>query len=123
MNDTLVGALVIAFAALVTMMPGMEMSVMEGADIPPGWSYDPSTWLQRAPIILLALVGFLASRYMAAYQLGHINLVWDPFSGNGTRRVLDSEISKMFPVSDAAHRRSGFWSPFCGGSRNSLLKS
>lgn len=101
MNDTLVGALVIAFAVLVTMMPGMDMSVMEGADIPPGWSYNPSTWLQRAPIILLALVGFLASRYMAAYQLRHIGTAWDPFFSDGTRRVLDSDISKMFPISDA----------------------
>jgi hypothetical protein len=101
LNDTLVGALVIAFAVLVTMMPGMDMSVMAGADVPPGWSYNPSSWLQRAPIILLALVGFLASRYMAAYQLGHINSVWDPFFGGGTRRVLESDVSKMFPISDA----------------------
>jgi uncharacterized membrane protein len=101
-NDTLVGALVIAFAVLVTMMPGMDMSVMmEGADIPPGWSYNPSTWLQRAPIILLATVGFLASRYMAALQLGHITTAWDPFFGDGTRRVLTSDVSKMFPISDA----------------------
>ena len=100
-NNTLVGALVITFAVLVTMMPGMDMSVMEGGDIPPGWSYNPSTWLQRAPIILLALVGFLASRYMAAFQLGHITTVWDPFFGDGTRRVLTSDVSKMFPISDA----------------------
>lgn len=101
LNDTLVGALVIAFAVLVTMMPGMDMSVMDKGDVPPGWSYNPSTWLQRAPIILLALVGLLASRYMAAYQLGHIPGVYDPFFADGTRRVLDSDISKMFPVSDA----------------------
>lgn len=102
LNDSLVGALVVAFAVLVTMMPGMDMSVMnKGADIPPGWSYNPSTWLQRAPIILLATVGFLASRYMAAYQLGHITTVWDPFFGDGTRRVLTSDVSKMFPISDA----------------------
>jgi uncharacterized membrane protein len=101
-NDTLVGALVIAFAVLVTMMPGMDMKVMmDGADVPPGWSYNPSTWMQRAPIILLALVGFLASRYMAAFQLGHINTAWDPFFGDGTRRVLTSDVSKMFPISDA----------------------
>jgi uncharacterized membrane protein len=101
-NDTLVGALVIAFAVLVTMMPGMDMRVMmDGADVPPGWSYNPSTWMQRAPIILLALVGFLASRYMAAFQLGHINTAWDPFFGEGTRRVLTSDVSKMFPISDA----------------------
>ncbi len=85
LNDTLIGALLIAFAVLVPMMPGMDMSVMDGADIPPGWSYNPSSWLQRAPIILLATVGFLASRYMAAYQLGHIDSIWDPFFGDGTR--------------------------------------
>ncbi len=101
-NDTLIGALVIAFAVLVTMMPGMDMSVMtEGADVPPGWSYNPSTWLQRAPIILLAVIGFLASRYMAAFQLGHVTTAWDPFFGDGTRRVLTSDVSKMFPISDA----------------------
>jgi len=101
MNDTLVGAFVIAFSVLITMMPGMDMSIMDGADVPPGWSYNPSSWLQRAPIIFLGVIGFLASRYMAAYQLGHINTVWDPFFGDGTRNVLDSDISKMFPISDA----------------------
>lgn len=101
MNDTIVGALVIAFSVLITMMPGMDMSVVDGADVPPGWSYNPSSWLQRAPIILLAVVGFLAARYMAAYQLRHIGSAWDPFFGNGTQRVLDSDISKMFPISDA----------------------
>ena len=101
-NHTLVGALVIAFAALVSGMPGMDMSVMmTGPDIPPGWSYNPSTWMQRAPIILLAAVGFFASRYMAAFQLGHIDHVWDPLFENGTRRVLQSDVSKMFPISDA----------------------
>lgn len=101
LNDTVVGAFVVAFAILVTMMPGMDMSVMDGADVPPGWSYNPSSWLQRAPVILLAVVGLLASRYMAAYQLGHLNSVYDPFFGDGTRRVLESDVSKMFPISDA----------------------
>ncbi len=101
MNDTLVGAFVIAFSVLITMMPGMDMSIMDGADVPPGWSYNPSSWLQRAPIIFLGVIGFLASRYMAAYQLGHINTVWDPFFGDGTQRVLTSDVSKMFPISDA----------------------
>ncbi len=101
-NGTLVGALVIAFALLIPGMPGMDMSVMmTGPDIPPGWSYNPSTWVQRAPIILLAAVGFFASRYMAAFQLGHISNAWDPVFGSGTRRVLQSDVSKMFPISDA----------------------
>lgn len=38
---------------------------------------------------------------MAAYQLGHIDAVWDPIFDLGTVHVLDSEVSKMFPVSDA----------------------
>lgn len=59
---------------------GMDMG---DGDVPPGWSYNPSTWTQRLPIIALALVGFLASRY----QLDHITNAWDPFFGNGTERV------------------------------------
>lgn len=101
-NDTLMGIFIIAFAVLVPGMPGMDMSVMmTGPDVPPGWSYNPSTWLQRAPVILLASTGFFASRYMASYQLGHIPYPWDPFFGDGTRRVLESDVSKMFPVADA----------------------
>jgi uncharacterized membrane protein len=101
-NDTLMGALVIAFSVLIAGMPGMDMSVMmKGPDVPPGWSYNPSTWMQRAPIIVLAAVGFFASRYMTAYQLGHIPTVFDPIFGDGTRRVLHSDVSKMFPISDA----------------------
>jgi uncharacterized membrane protein len=103
-NDTLVGAAVIAFSVLVPMMPGRtHHHVMHaaGPDTPPGWSYNPSDWIQRGPIIAMALVGFFLSRYLAAYQLGHIAYPWDPFFADGTRRVLDSEVSKAFPVSDA----------------------
>ncbi len=40
MNDTLTGALVIAFAVLIPGMPGMNMmAMMSGPDVPPGWSY------------------------------------------------------------------------------------
>ena len=98
-NDTLSGALVIAFVLLMPGMPGMRM--LPGPDVPPGWSYNPSTWPQRAPIIALAFFGFLLSRYMAAYQLGYIDSAWDPFFGDGSERVLDSDVSKMFPISDA----------------------
>ena len=103
-NDTLVGSLVITFSVLVPMMPGRaHHAVMmgPGPDRPPGWSYNPSNFLQRGPIIGMAFVGFFLSRYLAAYQLGHIAYPWDPFFGDGTRRVLDSEVSRAFPVSDA----------------------
>jgi len=103
-TDTLVGALAITLSILVPMMPGMahHMAMLQpGPDIPPGWTYNPSTWHQRAPMIGLAFVGWLLSRYLAAYQLGYINHVWEPFFGEGTVRVLTSKVSKMWPISDA----------------------
>lgn len=104
MNDTLVGVVAIVLSILVPMMPGMahHMEMMKpGPEIPPGWSYNPSSWHQRAPMIGLAFIGWLASRYLAAFQLGYINTVWDPFFGDGTAKVLTSDVSKMFPISDA----------------------
>jgi uncharacterized membrane protein len=103
-NDTLVGALVIACSVLIPMMPSRahhDVMITPGPDTPPGWSYNPSDWFQRGPIVAFAFVGFFLSRYLAAYQLGHIPYPWDPFFGDGTRRVLDSEISKAWPISDA----------------------
>ncbi|RRJ34092.1 vitamin K epoxide reductase family protein [Halocatena pleomorpha] len=96
LNDTLVGVLVITFTVIIMMR--MEM---DGATVPGGWSYNPSTAAQRAPLIALGLFGFFVSRYMAAYQLGHINAVWDPFFGTGTAQILNSRVSEAFPVSDA----------------------
>lgn len=96
LNDTLVGILVITFSIIVMMR--MEM---DGASVPAGWSYNPSTAAQRAPLIALGLFGFFVSRYMGAYQLGHISYVWDPVFGNGTVQILDSQVSAAFPVSDA----------------------
>lgn len=75
--------------------------MLPGPDAPPGWSYNPSSWPQRAPIIALALVGFFLSRQMAAYQLGYTHTVWEPFFDPGTRAVLGSDLSKSFPISDA----------------------
>lgn len=98
-TDTLVGTLVIGFALLI---PGTHPAdARPGPDTPPGWTYNPSTWPQRLGIVALAFVQFFAARQLAAYQLGHTASVWDPFFGEGTRRVLDSDVSKAFPVSDA----------------------
>ena len=104
LNDTIVGALAIALSILVPMMPGMahHMAMMQpGPEVPPGWTYNPSTWHQRAPMIVLGFIGWLISRYLAAYQLGYIDRIWEPFFGEGTVRVLTSEMSKMWPISDA----------------------
>ena len=91
LNDTLVGALVITLSILVPMMPGMahHMAMMQpGPEIPRGWTYNPSTWHQRAPMIGLGFAGWLISRYLAAYQLGYIDRIWEPFFGEGTVREI-----------------------------------
>lgn len=101
-NDTLIGALVVAFAILAPGMPMAEgMSMEPGPDVPHGWSYNPSSWPQRAPIIALALVGFFLSRQMTAFQLQHITSLMDPIFGLGTQTVLTSDVSKSFPIPDA----------------------
>jgi hypothetical protein len=100
-TDTLIGSLVIALTVLIPGMPGMMKMMKMGPEIPPGWSYNPSSWLQRAPIIALGFAGWFIARYLAAYQLGYIDTAWDPFFGAATMRVLDSEVSKAFPISDA----------------------
>jgi nucleoside-diphosphate-sugar epimerase/uncharacterized membrane protein len=111
-NGTLVGVLVIALSVLIPMMPGMSMAgMMGGPDIPPGWAYTPASWLQRMPIGVLALIGFLIARILGAYQLGHIDTVWEPFfagSGdmkgvmNGTETIITSDMSKAWPIADGA---------------------
>ncbi|MDP2310631.1 MAG: vitamin K epoxide reductase family protein [Pseudomonadota bacterium] len=62
--------------------------------VPPPWHHNPSSWRQRIPIILLALVAFLIAAYMALYQWRLVDEVWDPFFGEGTRVVLDSDVSE-----------------------------
>lgn len=100
-NDTLVGVLVIAFTVLIPGMPGMMQMMQPGPETPPGWSYNPSSWLQRTPIVVLGFVGWFASRYLASYQLGYIHTAWDPFFAQGTMRVLRSSVSRAWPISDA----------------------
>ena len=106
-NDTAIGSLVIAFAILVPMMPGMSHEgMMDKSDLPPGWTYCPSTYLQRLPIVALGFVGFVIARQLTAYQLGHADGVWEPFFGgrggeNGTETIITSEVSKAWPIPDA----------------------
>jgi len=101
-NGTLVGALIIALSILIPGMPNMIMFMKMGGDVPTGWSYNPSSWPQRSIMIGLAFIGWLASRYLGAFQLGYIDYAWDPFFGDGTMTVLDSDMSHSFPISDAA---------------------
>jgi len=101
-NGTMVGALIIALTILIPGMPNMIMFMKMGGDVPTGWSYNPSSWPQRSTMIGLAFIGWLASRYLGAFQLGYIDYAWDPFFGGGTVNVLNSDMSHSWPVSDAA---------------------
>lgn len=110
LNGTLVGTLVTCFAMVVRPFPSLSpVAAATGPEVPPGWDFSPSDWFQRIPIIFLAFIGFFISRYLTAYQLGHIDAVWDPFfSGaeiagekNGTEEIITSSVSKAWPVPDA----------------------
>lgn len=70
--------------------------------IPPGWAYNPSTWGQRLPIAAAAMVGFAIATYLSLYQYDVIDSVWDPFFGEGSETILDSGLSSVLPVKDAA---------------------
>jgi uncharacterized membrane protein len=109
LNDTLVGGLIVAFAIGTPPESGPSpLAGASGPEVPPGWDYNPSTWTQRLPIIGLAVIGLLTSRYLTAYQLGHIDSVWEPFFAggadpkNGTEEIITSEVSRAWPVPDAA---------------------
>jgi hypothetical protein len=102
LNDSLVGILVMALTILIPGMPNMIMYMQHGPPTPPGWSYNPSSWPQRWIMIATGFAGFVVSRYLAVFQLGYVDYVWDPFFGfaGGTERVLNSDMSHMWPISD-----------------------
>ena len=108
LNCTLTGALVFGFAVCVQPPPGVApLAAVDGPVVPPGWTFSPSDWTQRVPIIALAFIGLVISRYLAAYQLEHIDAIWDPFFAgtratlNGTEDIITSDVSKAWPVPDA----------------------
>jgi len=108
LNDALLGMLVAGFAVLTPPEPGVSpLAATRGPEVPPGWSFNPSAWTQRIPIIVLAFIGLQISRYLAAYQLGHIDSVWEPFFAggpepkNGTEEIITSSVSQAWPVPDA----------------------
>lgn len=97
------GATLIAILLIVLywIIPSAREKSSTAAEVPPKWSYNPSAWSQRIPLIGLALLGFFISRYLAAYQLGYSDTTWDPVFKDGTEKVLSSDISKAFVISDA----------------------
>lgn len=77
--------------------------------IPPGWNYNPATWPQRLPLIGLALVGMGIATYLTLFQVGVVETVWEPFFGDGSRRVLESDLSRVLPIPDAALGAFGYF--------------
>jgi uncharacterized membrane protein len=75
---------------------------------PPGWSYNPSSWSERLPIVGLALVGFAIASYLAAFQIGLVPRVWEPFFGRGSEVILTSSVSRVLPLPDAALGAFGY---------------
>jgi nucleoside-diphosphate-sugar epimerase len=101
-NDTIAGTLAISFAVLIGIPPGIAADAeADQTDTPAGWSYSPSTYVQRVPIVALAFLGFLISRYLTAFQLGHVPAAWDPAFGAGTETVITSWASKAWLIPDA----------------------
>lgn len=75
---------------------------------PPGWDYNPAAWSQRVPIVIAALVGFGIATYLALYQWRIIGSVWEPFFGNDSEKILNSRISRLLPIPDAALGAMGY---------------
>jgi uncharacterized membrane protein len=63
----------------------------------------PSAWASRAPVLALTVTGLVISTYLALFQYGLIDTVWDPFFGPASSQaVLTSALSRALPVHDAA---------------------
>ncbi|MGH8958678.1 MAG: vitamin K epoxide reductase family protein [Acidimicrobiia bacterium] len=75
---------------------------------PPGWSYNPSAWSERTPIVVLATVGLGIATYLTLYQVGVVSTVWEPFFGTGTDEILNSRLSRILPIPDAALGAFGY---------------
>jgi uncharacterized membrane protein len=71
-------------------------------------SGSPSAWEKRLPIAGLALAGLAIAVYLTLYQLGIVPIVWEPFFGDGSRRILHSPISRLLPVPDASLGAVGY---------------
>ncbi|MGH7966443.1 MAG: vitamin K epoxide reductase family protein [Candidatus Binatia bacterium] len=81
---------------------------MKSPSLPPGWSYNPSGWSERLPILAFALVGFGIAAYLALYQWGVFTVVWEPLFGDGSQKILHSGISRLLPIPDAALGAFGY---------------
>jgi uncharacterized membrane protein len=61
-----------------------------------------------AALATLAIAGFVVASYLALYQLGVFTTVWEPLFGDGSRTILNSSVSRMLPIPDAALGAAGY---------------
>lgn len=62
----------------------------------------PSSWPPRIARVFLAVACSGIATYLALYQYGVVEQVWEPFFGDGSRIILrESWISNLLPVPDA----------------------
>ena len=80
----------------------------KASEIPKGWDYNPSTWSERIPIVILAMIGFIIAGYLSLYQFEMLDTVWEPFFGNDSVTILNSKISNVLPIPDAALGAFGY---------------
>ena len=73
---------------------------LKDRNIPPSFISNPSSWNKRLPLLLLAVAGFLIAFYLGLYQLHVFSNVWEPFFGNGTKKILTSSVSRSLAVPD-----------------------
>ncbi|MGH7874597.1 MAG: vitamin K epoxide reductase family protein [Candidatus Binatia bacterium] len=78
-------------------------------DVPAAWDKNPSSWSDRLPIVALALIGCAIAAYLALYQWGVLATAWEPFFGDGTLTILNSRISHILPIPDAAMGAFGYF--------------
>lgn len=81
-----------------------ELAPLE-VDAPP-FHRNPSAWSQRVPIAILAAVAVVISAYLAMFQWGLVDTVWDPVFGEQSATVLESNVSqrmhRWFGIPDAS---------------------
>ncbi len=71
----------------------MEREEPWESGIPQPWWYNPSSWNQRIRVAVIAMIAVLISIYLGLYQWRLIGNIWDPFFGDQSKHVLDSDVS------------------------------
>ena len=79
------------------------------SSIPPAWDYNPSTWGERIPLVVIGFAGFCIAMYLSMFQMNVFDTVWDPFFGEGTEKILTSRVSQAFPIPDALLGAFGYF--------------